>query len=108
MTLVEFLAPLKSASHRERVLAVMYYRHRYDDVDSLTTEQIRNGLKQARAPKWKSINVADLLAKSGALVDSPGRERSEEHTSELQSPCNLVCRLLLEKKKQDKMRHTQA
>src|SRR5256885_7968021 len=28
--------------------------------------------------------------------------RSEEHTSELQSPCNLVCRLLLEKKKQDK------
>src|SRR5256885_11010411 len=28
------------------------------------------------------------------------RDRSEEHTSELQSPCNLVCRLLLEKKKQ--------
>src|SRR3989454_5423336 len=31
-----------------------------------------------------------------ALADA---ERSEEHTSELQSPCNLVCRLLLEKKK---------
>src|SRR2546426_6143338 len=30
--------------------------------------------------------------------------RSEEHTSELQSPCNLVCRLLLEKKK--KFRHS--
>src|SRR5256885_4416575 len=28
-----------------------------------------------------------------------GSFRSEEHTSELQSPCNLVCRLLLEKKK---------
>src|SRR5256885_6638233 len=28
-----------------------------------------------------------------------GTHRSEEHTSELQSPCNLVCRLLLEKKK---------
>src|ERR1039457_1810116 len=28
--------------------------------------------------------------------------RSEEHTSELQSPCNLVCRLLLEKKKTDR------
>src|SRR5256885_3773700 len=27
--------------------------------------------------------------------------RSEEHTSELQSPCNIVCRLLLEKKKQN-------
>src|SRR2546426_6434485 len=29
------------------------------------------------------------------------RIRSEEHTSELQSPCNLVCRLLLEKKKRE-------
>src|SRR5256885_7114427 len=33
------------------------------------------------------------------------RDRSEEHTSELQSPCNLVCRLLLEKKK--KTRYSQ-
>src|SRR5256885_6655346 len=31
--------------------------------------------------------------------------RSEEHTSELQSPCNLVCRLLLEKKKQRAQTH---
>src|ERR1039457_7386011 len=31
-------------------------------------------------------------------VRNPGTARSEEHTSELQSPCNLVCRLLLEKK----------
>src|SRR5256885_9239714 len=30
-----------------------------------------------------------------------GHHRSEEHTSELQSPCNLVCRLLLEKKKKN-------
>src|SRR5205807_6855587 len=34
------------------------------------------------------------------LYTSPHLERSEEHTSELQSPCTLVCRLLLEKKKQ--------
>src|SRR2546426_5972241 len=33
-------------------------------------------------------------------VGDQRRPRSEEHTSELQSPCNLVCRLLLEKKKQ--------
>src|SRR5205807_8223055 len=32
---------------------------------------------------------------------TPRRRRSEEHTSELQSPCNLVCRLLLEKKKKE-------
>src|SRR5205807_2750811 len=34
-----------------------------------------------------------------------GSSRSEEHTSELQSPCNLVCRLLLEKKKNKQRKH---
>src|SRR5256885_4828903 len=37
-------------------------------------------------------------AGAGRLADDL-QDRSEEHTSELQSPCNLVCRLLLEKKK---------
>src|SRR5256885_3545657 len=41
--------------------------------------------------------------KDGRLLPQEGdhwrQDRSEEHTSELQSPCNLVCRLLLEKKK---------
>src|SRR2546426_6778549 len=35
-----------------------------------------------------------------------GSRRSEEHTSELQSPCNLVCRLLLEKKKKKPIPNT--
>src|SRR2546426_7251614 len=38
---------------------------------------------------------------------SSDRFRSEEHTSELQSPCNLVCRLLLEKKKKNPTNITQ-
>src|SRR5256885_13154015 len=38
----------------------------------------------------------ELASASRLLTD---QLRSEEHTSELQSPCNLVCRLLLEKKK---------
>src|SRR3989454_6212997 len=37
-----------------------------------------------------------LRARIGFLTEMPGLWRSEEHTSELQSPCNLVCRLLLE------------
>src|SRR5256885_4685279 len=41
---------------------------------------------------------ASALAPLAVAVPSAG-DRSEEHTSELQSPCNLVCRLLLEKKK---------
>src|SRR2546426_1756217 len=40
--------------------------------------------------------VADVLYRNAT---AEGTYRSEEHTSELQSPCNLVCRLLLEKKK---------
>src|SRR5256885_8232374 len=39
---------------------------------------------------YRRMKTADLAPRSA---------RSEEHTSELQSPCNLVCRLLLEKKK---------
>src|SRR2546426_1436570 len=43
--------------------------------------------------------VADRLGLGAATVTVYIHSRSEEHTSELQSPCNLVCRLLLEKKK---------
>src|SRR5256885_9881204 len=42
---------------------------------------------------------ATRLSCTGPTASRPGVRRSEEHTSELQSPCNLVCRLLLEKKK---------
>src|SRR3989454_2129318 len=41
----------------------------------------------------------DPLVACDQVLQRRGRQRSEEHTSELQSPCNLVCRLLLEKKK---------
>src|SRR5690348_17749948 len=55
-------------------------------------------------PKKLWPGLADLLPKSLTreeieALDLLARERSEEHTSELQSPVHLVCRLLLEKKK---------
>src|SRR5256885_9243601 len=43
--------------------------------------------------------AAPVLGHLGRLAVGVSGVRSEEHTSELQSPCNLVCRLLLEKKK---------
>src|SRR5256885_12003446 len=53
---------------------------------------------------------AELVMRIPALIEFARRVsaarvavRSEEHTSELQSPCNLVCRLLLEKKKQNNL-----
>src|SRR2546427_9077282 len=49
---------------------------------------------------WCSISSTDGLARiSPTTASSIWRARSEEHTSELQSQSNLVCRLLLEKKK---------
>src|SRR5256885_13175957 len=49
---------------------------------------------------WTSLGVGRLRGLAAAMHAG----RSEEHTSELQSPCNLVCRLLLEKKKKQILR----
>ena len=45
------------------------------------------------------LRILDAILVGGLQRLCAGRKRLEEHTSELQSPCNLVCRLLLEKKK---------
>src|SRR5256885_5941903 len=66
-----------------------------------------------RRPPRSTLFPYTTLFRSGCGLRSRGtptgrcafqarRHRSEEHTSELQSPCNLVCRLLLEKKKKKK------
>src|SRR3989454_4144804 len=53
--------------------------------------------RERHEPKLLSFDMGGTTAKACVIDD--GVPRSEEHTSELQSPCNLVCRLLLEKKK---------
>src|SRR5256885_3024850 len=64
----------------------------------------RSLIRNQRQPRRDNPPTAGLVDDINAVVlpIRPGdaeEERSEEHTSELQSPCNLVCRLLLEKKK---------
>src|SRR5256885_11617561 len=71
---------------------------------------LRFGTERALSDAEMNSIIEDALYESGAvrkaseptpvanIVETPAK-RSEEHTSELQSPCNLVCRLLLEKKK---------
>src|SRR2546422_6828846 len=58
----------------------------------------RRALELAAIERAVGPGVRELLAQA------PGLERSEEHTSELQSRLHLVCRLLLEKKKKKKHR----
>src|SRR5256885_10008509 len=71
--------------------------------DRYVRERIQAEGGETEAAERKLLQTFnELLEASGTLVRHHFERtllRSEEHTSELQSPCNLVCRLLLEKKK---------
>src|SRR5258708_32032190 len=68
-----------------------------DTIPALLPPMARGG----RADAHKTTRVAAITA---AGLDALQAKRSEEHTSELQSPDHLVCRLLLEKKKHNRHR----
>src|SRR5256885_6713920 len=57
-------------------------------------------------PLFRTITVFGIV--TTGCTGSNQDTRSEEHTSELQSPCNLVCRLLLEKKNSRHRLHSRA
>src|SRR5256885_17002326 len=76
--------------------------------DTATTEIYTLSLHDA-LPISAIVSLEGSAEGSGVRMKSrfcrySASERSEEHTSELQSPCNLVCRLLLEKKKPTPLR----
>src|SRR5256885_17018847 len=99
-----------------RILLKLYYSFFFFFNDTATTEIYTLSLHDA-LPICTGLNCDGGLRHIGRLGRAGGllrkrrnrsqggqngskcRHRSEEHTSELQSPCNLVCRLLLEKKK---------
>src|SRR5256885_275146 len=68
---------------------------------ALADPQLRSSSERVKrwCGEWVRALETDREAKRLERVHRVLCERSEEHTSELQSPCNLVCRLLLEKKK---------
>src|SRR2546430_8283125 len=72
--------------------------------DTATTEIYTLSLHDALPISWSACRSVRFRPDTNPAVPRPGilrdpSERSEEHTSELQSQSNLVCRLLLEKKK---------
>src|SRR5256885_16103412 len=67
--------------------------------DTATTEIYTLSLHDALPISSSSLIRERMTASGTSLPSSMNFLRSEENTSELQSPCNLVCRLLLEKKK---------
>src|SRR3989454_3152713 len=66
-----------------------------------------NAMTASRPPSsTRAIRKAGDCGWSWVGTSATTRQtRSEEHTSELQSPCNLVCRLLLEKKNKTEQQH---
>src|SRR5256885_7253483 len=68
------------------------FRHFYNSKDKPGVHKAIRGLEQIDKVVVIDQNPIGRTPRSNPV-------RSEEHTSELQSPCNLVCRLLLEKKK---------
>src|SRR5256885_9810254 len=67
--------------------------------DALPISPARERLPVGRERERADLPLAGVVGVRERLHLGARRHRSEEHTSELQSPCNLVCRLLLEKKK---------
>src|SRR5215467_15992167 len=71
--------------------------------DTATTEiytlSLHDALPISRSCTWAASSRWRPPSSCSAIPGIRTPARSEEHTSELQSPCNLVCRLLLEKKK---------
>src|SRR3989454_7591039 len=68
------------------------------EIDRIVVNPVKSLRFQSRIQAQQFDDTSSHHVRSG----EQHHRRSEEHTSELQSPCNLVCRLLLEKKKKNK------
>src|SRR2546426_3126651 len=88
------LSGLKGISDQTLEMHFKLYEGYVKETNKLT-EKIAEFLKDGKVDQEEMPLYSELKRRLGF-------ERSEEHTSELQSPCNLVCRLLLEKKKENK------
>src|SRR5256885_12100116 len=81
------------------------YTTLFRSVEQALDNMLSNAMRHARTEVELTAQVCGDSVELHVLDDGAGfpsdfiPHRSEEHTSELQSPCNLVCRLLLEKKK---------
>src|SRR5256885_11049286 len=95
------MSPLLTSSPCIRTNRIFFFFN-----DTATTEIYTLSLHDA-LPIYIAFHAGRVILHHSVVADDqrdvPRAPRSEEHTSELQSPCNLVCRLLLEKKNQQQI-----
>jgi hypothetical protein len=72
VTLVEFLHPLRRSSHRNLVLATMYFLKHYKGESEVTAGTIKSTLVTTKIPGVKKINVNNVLNRGAPYVYSPG------------------------------------
>src|SRR5256885_8932139 len=98
LAVLPIVAPLRIAVGQEKATAQEVVATVRKAAGTLSKTGDLTAFKQKHAPwVWKDTYVFVIDCDKNLIAAHP--IRSEEHTSELQSPCNLVCRLLLEKKK---------
>src|SRR5438034_11057341 len=87
---------------RQKIEIIFYYLSLHDALPICCEEQAvahsRSDVEQPHGARLERF--LGNLARAGAGARGKGHDRSEEHTSELQSHREIVCRLLLEKKRQ--------
>src|SRR5256885_7701005 len=97
---------LRSRGRWERLPAIHAFRRSAGPFGSANVSRGRTGVRPKPSRRSTVLHRHYAFDNTGPRGSckrfarrGPNEKRSEEHTSELQSPCNLVCRLLLEKKK---------
>lgn len=95
MTLVEFLAPLAKATHRDRVLATLYFAREHESEPVMTVRGVRDRLVAARVKGAKTMNIADVLTRAGHYVaHGDARQRGAHEWRLTDSGDNYVRELL--------------
>src|SRR2546426_5408524 len=100
--------PLATRVHRSSVLVISGGTRWWGPDSRTSTSRCTKPLRSTKVTPLNSGRSSSTPSTTSTSATPPAHwvtrtleQRSEEHTSELQSPCNLVCRLLLEKKKQN-------
>src|SRR5256885_5758970 len=101
-TYKEYAQLINDQSKRHMTLRGLF-EFKFDPAKAIALDQVESAKEIVKRFATGAMSLGSISTEAHATL-AVAMNRSEEHTSELQSPCNLVCRLLLEKKIQRQCR----